>query len=433
MAVTVTATIPDFNGTATIGFMEGSLTPTAGKPPSAFHGTFTLDNLTNPQTPNLDGQADVYLTLSGGFGSADNEFPTVDADFELHWKFDSNNPTANPPAVSFSNVKLDLGQFMNSVLLPVLQSIQRETQPFKPVLDVLNAPIPGLSDISNFLGEGNVTLLELATIGADQAGYGEVANLVSNLATLVDTINGLNLHSGGAITLGGFDLSNYDLRDLSANAPPGNISNIGDANLTNLEPDDSQIATDQNVPAGDEDAESVLQKLTDPTFDFNFKLPILDDPAQGVFDLLLGRDADLVSLSAAMHVHADSSNANGLSFAGVGLMFVGSIQVDATLTFNYDTFGLRELINDLGSGQSAMTIASEIPGDIADGFYVDTAHTSRSVSGGIFAQIEASYGIVSIGVSGGGVSTGDVSTGDGEENALPDFHHAQPAGQAAGR
>ena len=197
MAVTVTATIPDFNATATIGFMEGSLTPTAGKPPSAFHGTFTLDNLTNPQTPNLDGQADVYLTLSGGFGSADNEFPTVDADFELHWKFDSNNPTANPPAVSFSNVKLDLGQFMNSVLLPVLQSIQRETQPFKPVLDVLNAPIPGLSDISNFLGEGNVTLLELATIGADQAGYGEVANLVSNLATLVDTINGLNLHSGG--------------------------------------------------------------------------------------------------------------------------------------------------------------------------------------------------------------------------------------------
>ena len=171
------------------------------------------------------------------------------------------------------------------------------------------------------------------------------------------------------------------------------------------------------MPAGDEDAESVLQKLTDPTFDFNFKLPILDDPAQGIFDLLLGRDADLVSLSAAMHVHADSSNANGLSFAGVGLMFVGSIQVDATLTFNYDTFGLRELINDLGSGQSAMTIASEIPGDIADGFYVDTAHTSLSVSGGIFAQIGASYGIVSIGVS-GGVSTGDVSTGDGEKSPI---------------
>ena len=134
------------------------MTPTANKPPSAFTGTFTLDGLDNPQSAKLDGQADIYLTLSGGFGGDNVEFPTIGADFELHWKFDSSHPTANPPAVSFSDVTLNLGQFFDGVLEPILKTIQNATAPIKPVLDVLNAPIPGLSDLSHFLGEEDISL-----------------------------------------------------------------------------------------------------------------------------------------------------------------------------------------------------------------------------------------------------------------------------------
>ncbi len=189
--------------------------------------------------------------------------------------------------------------------------------------------------------------------------------------------------------------------------PAGDISNLQTwPNLTNLSPDNasqvslSQIDSNSSVPQG---AKDVLHRLVDPAFQFNFSLPILTNPAQGVFDLLLGHDTPLVSLTAEMHVDADSGNADGLSFSGVGLTFHGFVKADAKLTFNYDTFGLREVIRDLGPGGNA----GSIPGDIADGFYVDTANTSLSVSGGIYAQLGASYGIVSIGVN-GGINTGNL-------------------------
>src|SRR5258708_28356530 len=54
-----------------------------------------------------------------------------------------------------------------------------------------------------------------------------------------------------------------------------------------------------------------------------------------------------------------------LSVFGMGVEFGGAIDVDAHLQLSYDTLGLREMVNDIASGNT-----SKIPDDIKDGYYI---------------------------------------------------------------
>ena len=45
---------------------------------------------------------------------------------------------------------------------PVLADFQTITEPLSGVFDVLNEPLPVLTDLSNAIGEGDVTLMGLA-------------------------------------------------------------------------------------------------------------------------------------------------------------------------------------------------------------------------------------------------------------------------------
>jgi hypothetical protein len=406
MAVTVDATLPGgFSATAKIGFLQGTLqdigNPSSSDPAqhTEFRGTFGLDGMDNLSSASLDGRADVNLRLSGGFGSNVN-FPSIGADFQLHWVFDSSNPAANPPTVSFSNVSLDLGQFLSGVLTPILRGIQSATAPIAPLLDLITTPLPGISDISNFLGQGDVTLLTLASLVAGQSGYGPLATLVSTLAPIVEDVDKFPVGSGTImIPLGGFDLSNTDLRtDTSA----GDVNNLNLPNLTSLVPDDpsqvdlSQVLNNPQLPSA---LKSDLTNLTQSAVNFNFDFPILDNPASAVFGMLLGKDSDLVSVTADVKFSSNGSQAGGLSFAGVGFTFGGDVAVDAHLRLAYDTFGLRELIRDVGTGNGNLLT------DITDGFYLDTSSYFK-IAGDIHAGFGFSYGLVSVGAQ------GDIGTGN---------------------
>ncbi len=89
--------------------------------------------------------------------------------------------------MQFNNVKIGIGSVIGSELAPILGFVQDITAPLDPVLELLDAPIPGLSDI----GAGDVSLLRLASIINDEGvvpqGIAQVVSLaidVCNPSTL---------------------------------------------------------------------------------------------------------------------------------------------------------------------------------------------------------------------------------------------------------
>jgi len=138
------------------------------------------------------------------------QLPELSTDFLLTWDFgtgfslnggvDASSGTT-PLAIQFNNVSLDLGQFFGSFLGPIVKEVQRFTKPLQPVLDTVNAPIPGISDLSELAGAGKVTMIDFF-----EHASGADLTLVKRLIKLIDLINALPT-SGSSIVLGSFSVS----------------------------------------------------------------------------------------------------------------------------------------------------------------------------------------------------------------------------------
>ena len=329
MAVFVTATLPEgFSATATIGFLQGTLTD-IGNPGSSSYvasdpkthteldALFTLDNLggtiTGEAQPTvaLSGLADANLQLQGGFGNT-TLFPSISADFHLDWSFDTNSPIQSP-SVSFDNVGLDLGSFVSNLLAPILSDIQSvvNTQPLLDIQKILGTPIPGLSDLSKLLGQGNITLMSLIQVVASQTGYGPLADLIAKISQVVSDVQNLQIGPNIILPLGGFDLNSDNLLSAPAALDPTDPNNLNVPDLTNpttLVPDDAGNFNLNNAISslGSQLPAAATQTLNELVAGiegalnngFDLEFPILNNPAQTVFGLLLGQDSDLVTLTA---------------------------------------------------------------------------------------------------------------------------------------
>ena len=397
----------DFSATATIGFVQGTLRPLAGQA-NTFSGTFTMDGLTNLQSAVLTGQAHMNLGLSGGFSGLP-DFPSIGTNFKLDWTIDSSNASADLPTVSFSGVNLDLGQFLSGLLGPIINDIKSILgPPVSDILKVITSPIPGISDLSELVGNGTVSLLDLATAVADKTGYGALAKLVGTLVGIADDIEGVaqNLTSrGGDVVI---DLGNFNLfqqsQSLLRPGHAGDLDNVSQSDLTSLVPNSAavlenlaSIANDPNVPQPFKNALSAIQQVNG--IDIAFHLPFLEDPAGAVFGLLLGHDATVASLTVNAHLDSSGSKVGDVSYFGAGVTFGGDVNADAKFTFGYDTYGLREVIHDLTHN------TGNIATDITDGFYVST-DSYLKVRGSIGVMAGASYGLVGFSV-GGALTTGN--------------------------
>jgi hypothetical protein len=374
----------DFSATATIGFIRGTLTPVPGQVnpltgrANSLGATFSMDRLDDFSTALLTGQADASLQLGAGIGVID-AFPTVTTDFQLGWTLNSRD-AADLPEVSFSDVKLDLGSFLSSVLGPIVQDLSQIVGPGTAVGDIIAAiqtHIPGLSDLSELLGDGPVTIENLAVIAAGNAGIGPLAAFIAQFVDITEKIAALKTSGDGSnvfIDLGGFNLDGENLQG----GPMGDLDTPSSGDLSDLTADPvgtlaslGSIENDQLVPAP---LRNVISAFVPPAngagIDIHF--PILEDPAAAGFGLLLGRDASLVTVHADAHFHAkDNASTDGLSFYGLDLKFFGQINFDADLTFGYDTYGLREI---LAHGTGA------ILSDLGDGFYMTSGKNGSQIN-----------------------------------------------------
>src|SRR5262249_30282483 len=158
------------NMTGIIGFLEVGATSTqSGRStlPTGLSANLTFDVVSPaPGTvaianPRFGGSADINLTLTGSFNAAFKyQVPSIATDFQMHWDLGGAFPTSGTsslgaaPTVNFNNVRVSLGQFLSKMVKPLVEDIQQAIGPLAPVLQLLNARVPGISEMSETAGLG---------------------------------------------------------------------------------------------------------------------------------------------------------------------------------------------------------------------------------------------------------------------------------------
>jgi hypothetical protein len=371
-------------------------------------------------TPSLDANIHVSLYLGAGFASVDAgdqnllpgswlpkgttlELPKLQTHFVVNWNFTSADTTTPDPTqsgldVSFKNVELDLGSTLKSFAQPLITVVQDVLGPMQPIFNLLTTPIPGISDLSHLVDQGDVTLLSIANIVLPKVVGPDVQPILDLIGDLLPVIKDINSIQGGSLPLGDFNLnSSSDLSDLTssntvnwqglADTNPDDLANHL-ADLTKLLPQGATgidlVQSLGGTLGGD------LQKLigTDPT-QFRFDFPILSDPMNNgisaAFKLFLGQDVDIFDFFGSFDLKPQNQG-NGYIFGspfpyqGLSLNFVNNMHITGGFRLAYDTFGIREFFKD--------NLQPSKIGDLLDGFYIDDKDTYLSFEGTIGPQLQ---------------------------------------------
>lgn len=374
---------------------------------------------------DLDLEAEANLKLTAGvMGGSDDVaseayfdtgFPQFKADFHLLWTFDVlNGFEGNLQDVSFNNVRLDLGQFLSSIVTPIVNTINPILDPVRPILDVLNARIPVISDITG----DDVTFIEMASYLAPELVSPETADFVEAAGELVDFLDRLDtLGSSTYLDFGSFNLNNLgsgqDLRN------EGSV-NFGGLDFNARKTDPSQALSDQlaSKTPGFKDAKDDIKGTQGSGFSF----PLLDDPTLA-FKLLLGQDVDIFRYDMPeFSVGFDIEQAFGPVYAPppVYVTLEGGLRAGIRFGFGYDTRGIRTFAESIDQG-------APNPLKLFDGFYIaDTYNVNGQwkdlpelfLEAHIGAGVRVSAVILSLEVEGGifatlGLNLHDID-GDGK-------------------
>jgi len=320
---------------------------------------------------NFDGSADIKYKLTTSFSGAAAKFPSLSTDFQLGWAFSNSKVDltqsqsfGSTPQVSFNNVKLKMGDFLNNFVSPIFSEIQKVTQPIQPIVEFLNKPLPILSDFGN--PKKPVTLLDLAPLVDSKADL----RFVKALAGFIQLANSLpkdgsNLEVG----LGSFSFGAADVRagnfDSKAVAP----SITATAPSLNEQMRDSPSTL--NFVNKTQDANSATGKIA---------FPILTDP-NVAFSLLLGKtDSTLFSYRMPTLRFSGSYGQTIPVIGPLGVKVTGTIGSAINLEFGFDAFGLNKY---------AKSSSAE---DLFDGFFVD-ADPQKPAQVSVFAGLDAGPGV----------------------------------------
>ena len=337
---------------------------------------------------NLGAEAHVNLDMAASFGG-NTAFPRVLAKFQLDWIFDLENG-AGTPQIAITDIYLDLGTLISDFLGPVLEEIRKVTEPLQPIIDIVTARLPVLSDLA---GE-DITLLDLAEI------FGllepSTVDFIESIIEVVNLINDLEGLGEGTILIpfGAFNLTE------DADGQMKNISALENVAQRTMD----EIADAAAAATGPGTSSTYAQKSSGFVSDAgsldNFSIPIFDNPAE-LFNLFIGEPVRLVEWRMPTFKFEFTYIQKIPIYPPLYAQFGGSIGAEINIGFGYDTFGIQKYI------------ASEDKNwlDILDGFYVldfDADGNERPellLTGEIFAGASIDLLIVEAGVRGGITAT----------------------------
>ncbi|HEY9237309.1 MAG TPA: calcium-binding protein, partial [Burkholderiaceae bacterium] len=408
----------------------------------------------------ISAEAEVNLMITAEFNdsivpaSIAAVLPRLEGRFVLDWEaFDVLGADfdfgSSLQFIGFRDVGLDMGSFINDFLGPFVEKVAEVTEPLQPIIDVITAPIPVLSDLAG----QPVTLVDIAGM----TGYVEPA-MIYAIADIISFVNRIaDASDFGALIL---PLGDFVLLDAGAGGdyltgaalmtPGYNVAGDSKFSKENLAGflgstvgaiDDFATLLSGADTGGDASKDKTKELVGDlangeEAVSSGFSFPLFDDPSLA-FGLLLGQDIPLIEYDLAPF---------GMEFTYVqkfpiwGPLFArisGSAGLTIDLAFGYDTAGVREFADGGFSN----------PLDLLGGLYVnDTDGPGGSgtdvpeliLKGEIFAGAEINLGVASAGVEGGIILTvnfdlydpdsdGKVRVDELLGNFLYEFNYGTPA------
>ncbi len=413
---TVNASLEGTTVSGTIGFLAMTATDAGTKFQAGFD--FGVSDPGGQGLPSITGVtlttdvSDVWLQLEAGFADGDSitpDGPSISAKLHVQWDFANEDSLdqvdtefGEAPLVEFRDVTLKLGEFITDTVGPVLDKIQKATEPIMPLVNVLTEPIPVVSDLF-----GEVTLLDVLAYAGGEAAS-EYEPLIDLAATVVEVVNMIhdieNVDKNATITIvdqvviqdpnnkirekhpNYGDILKKDWSDLVTeyqdNTAAINTVKEGIKKACpNDQPDDGVTSLCESLVAKIEQYQAGIQKSIDLQF------PFFEDPIKNVMNLFLGHDADLVSFTAQFSAAA-SQSLPPIPLGPIEIEMGNDVYVDAKLRLAYDTFGLRQAIE---TGELER---------LAEGLYLDTT-SKLAIGGGLWAKASVGYVFVEGVVEGG--------------------------------
>ncbi|MHC4543130.1 MAG: LEPR-XLL domain-containing protein, partial [Planctomycetota bacterium] len=428
----------DFDG------IEGDGPNDTDKDPTRFEASFGVDltggDNNHLQLSNLFGGLGIDMSFSAGaevnlgLEVKFNEdilpdtisalLPSVKTTFLLDWEISSDDVAEfdlgadnTLTLVAFDEVTIDMGSFIGDLLGPVVDKIQEITEPLQPIVDVLTARIPVLSDLAG----RTITLIDIAGM----TGYVEPA-MIYAIADLITFVNSIPAEPGSLeVSLGDFALiktsNDYDDRiggnlftELSGGSLLDSNFNLGDDSNFDMAGSLPDGFTDNiggflgsmNSSGGDSTTQNTMNNLIGSGgAGGGFAFPILENPSQ-VFGLLLGKPAALVTYDLAPLGLEFTWSTSFMIWGPLWARITASLGVTADFAFGYDTEGIARFIE--GHLQN--------PLDLLAGFFVSDTDLPEGtggtdvpelvLKGSVFAGAELSAaGLASAGVEGGVILT----------------------------
>ena len=407
----------------------------------------TSGTLTAPQL-NVTASVDLPFQTKdlGNIPVIDVKLPEFQADLKVSWPILRTNPNGaittfgdNGPDVSLEDVKVSVGGLLGTLATPAMAYLQYLLLPMQAAVSVLNAPIPGLSDLWQLAFDKDVSLLSLANVISDidvlPPEFKPIVEAADVVSGLIESINGLTSNfstdlGNSYISVGSVDFSELangaktDLRSLQSGWGNQSITDfLGDpANfgtpLTGLAPYVQPIATKlvdrlsslplpdsvKNDPNYQQAIDHLKQAIDGLGSKVSLSFPLIDDPSGSVFKLFLGIDTQFVNFTIDLpDLEIAQANAFDVPIGGdvlgtiikesMPVKFDGGLVASVYLNMGYDTRGLRDLFH------------SGITG-LADGFEftVDPNRPLFSLNGTMSATVgpdlDVGIGALSAGVSG---------------------------------
>ena len=295
----------------------------------------------------LGARADVDLNLVVSMGDS-SLIPRMRTDLIVDWEFIAGQ-RLNAPEVRFENVQLNLGDFFGGFVGEVLGQVQDILRPVQPMIDLLTARLPVISDLSG----SRVTLVDMARL----FGRADVANFAQSVIDVNNLVTGLpQVGPDSWIDLGAFGVATGALGGFSG---PGSTAG-GSGPRAAVSMIDVQVESDplgQAAERGGSRGGTWTNNLSNAKGSLNF--PLLQNPMTA-FQLLLGRDVDLFLYDApALGIDFTYSQFFPIPAMPIlGAEIAGRMAAVVDFAFGFDTTGIRKF-------QQSRNFV-----DIFDGFFV---------------------------------------------------------------
>jgi Domain of unknown function (DUF4347) len=313
------------------------------------------------------------------------------------------------PTVSFNNMQLDLGTFVNDFARPILTRINDVVSPFRPVVKFMNSEVGVFNKLSPLKklfdqnGDGTVKMIEVAGV---MAGRKIDTRFLDGLSAIDDVTTKLNQITSAPGNLK-IDFGSYSLGGFDATSSQANLSTASTTTkVAAASSGDQAIAKTSGSTTG-----SFIQKLKSIP---GLTVPILDDP-KSALGIVLGKPD--VNLFAYDMPDFDESLTISKDFPIWGPLsgnLTGSLRFRTNLAFGYDTYGLSQWKNSGFTGAGAV--------NLVDGFYVvdqpgNELQLDATLSAGGRLNLVAAKGSLDGGVRGNvGIDLVDVGEAQGRSD-----------------